>query len=112
MEDEGGKEDLGDTFDDLAPLQRRWSTLDSAGSSSATPTTERPVTRPSARLRSTSIIQRVVLDAEGKPTDADASTLLQKVKRQGSTVVKAVTIPAWQFFKLIREYLLKTNPQG
>lgn len=81
------------------PLQRRWT--HDAPESSSTPTAERPVTRPSARLRSTSIIQRVVLDAQGKPTDVDASKLVQKVKRQGSTVVKAVTIPAWQFFKLI-----------
>ncbi|EHA58456.1 hypothetical protein MCOR27_004190 [Pyricularia oryzae] len=101
-DDDEGRKDEEDKLDEIAPLQRRWSNLeDVGGSSSATPTTERPVTRPSARLRSTSIIQRVVLDAQGNPTDADASTLLQKVKRQGSTVVKAVTIPAWQFFKLI-----------
>ena len=28
---------------------------------------------------------------------------LKKAKRTSSTVVKAVTIPAWQFFRLIRE---------
>ncbi|KAL8306365.1 hypothetical protein RB597_003101 [Gaeumannomyces tritici] len=90
-----------DKVENLTPLQRRWTNIDSPASSSSTPTRDRPETRPSPRARSTSIIQRVVLDAEGKPTGADASTILQKVKRQGSTVVKAVTIPAWQFFRLI-----------
>lgn len=95
------RDEAYDKVENLTPLQRRWTNIESPASSSSTPTRERPVTRPSPRTRSTSIIQRVVLDAEGKPTDADASTLLQKVRRQGSTVVKAVTIPAWQFFRLI-----------
>lgn len=85
---------------DGAPLQRRWTAVDASEPSSSTPDLERP----NARHRSTSIIQRIVLDDEGKPTDSDASSLIQKAKRKGSTVVKAVTIPAWQFFRLIRRF--------
>lgn len=62
--------------------------------------------RVSARTRSTSVIQRVVLDADGKPIDTSESEGPEgppKRKRKGSMVVKAVTIPAWQFFRLIRE---------
>lgn len=68
--------------------------------------------RPSTRHRSASVIQRVVLDESGRPTgtsDADNNTVMQRAKRAGSTVVKAVTIPAWQFFRLIREFLLTAN---
>lgn len=68
-----------------------------ANGESSTPESERPT----VRHRSTSIIQRIVLDDDGKPTDSDAGNLLQKARRKGSTVVKAVTIPAWQFFRLI-----------
>lgn len=59
--------------------------------------------RPAPRHRSTSIIQRIVLDDEGRPTEADGDSVLQRARRKGSTIVKAVTIPAWQFFRLIRE---------
>ncbi len=79
-----------------SPLQRRWTAADSISSGS----TVEP--RPAPRHRATSIIQRIVLDEEGKPAEPDGSTILQRVRRQGSTVVKAVTIPAWQFFRLIR----------
>lgn len=85
---------------EVAPLQRRWTNMDSPASTSSTSYPD--VTRPSARTRSTSIIQRIVLDDDGKPTDSEAASLLQKAKRKGATVVKAVTIPAWQFFRLIR----------
>jgi hypothetical protein len=61
-------------------------------------------TKPTLRGRSTSVIQRVVLDEEGRPATPDNVTMLQKAMRKGSTVVKAVTIPAWQFFRLIREF--------
>lgn len=58
------------------------------------------------RHRSASVIQRVVLDQEGRPVhhrqSESSTTLLQKAVKTGSTVVKAVTIPAWQFFRLIR----------
>lgn len=93
----------GETSDEVevAPLQRRWTTVESPASTSSTSKAE--ITRPSARTRSTSIIQRIVLDDDGKPTDSEASSLLQKAKRKGATVVKAVTIPAWQFFRLIRK---------
>ncbi|KAK2602485.1 hypothetical protein N8I77_009013 [Diaporthe amygdali] len=84
---------------DLAPLQRRWTSVESPASTASASSPD--VTRPSARTRSTSIIQRIVLDADGKPTDSEGATLLQKAKRKGATVVKAVTIPAWQFFRLI-----------
>lgn len=66
--------------------------------------------RPSTRHRSASVIQRVVIDDQGRPTGAstsanpDGTTMMQRAKRAGSTVVKAVTIPAWQFFRLIRKY--------
>jgi hypothetical protein len=65
------------------------------------PPTSSP-SRPSPRHRSTSVIQRIVLDDQGRPTSSDSPTLLQKAVQRGSTVVKAVTIPAWQFFRLIR----------
>lgn len=61
-------------------------------------------TRPSARTRSTSVIQRVVVDEEGRPTGTEEGGVMRKrTRRKGSTVVKAVTIPAWQFFRLIRK---------
>ena len=63
--------------------------------------------RPPARHRSTSVIQNVVIDEQGRASQTEDSTLLQKAKKKGSTVVKAVTIPAWQFFRLIR----KSSPQ-
>lgn len=86
---------------EVAPLQRRWTNMDSPASTASASNPD--VTRPSARTRSTSIIQRIVLDDDGKPTDSEAASLLQKAKRKGATVVKAVTIPAWQFFRLIRK---------
>ncbi|KAI0120173.1 cysteine proteinase [Nemania sp. FL0031] len=53
------------------------------------------------RSRAESIIQRVVIDRQEQSSDAvDAAGLFQRAKRKAS-VVKAVTIPAWQFFKLI-----------
>lgn len=63
----------------------------------------------SVRTRSTSVIQRVLLDEQGRPSSPDNPTMLQKAVRKGSTVVKAVTIPAWQFFRLIRAFLLITR---
>lgn len=55
-----------------------------------------------SRTRSTSIIQRIVVDGEHSAGE-DPTSLPHQAKRSGSTVVKAVTIPAWQFFRLIRE---------
>ncbi|UZP44657.1 hypothetical protein NXS19_012469 [Fusarium pseudograminearum] len=69
--------------------------------------------KPSLRGRSTSVIQRVVLDEEGRPSTPDTTTMLQKAMRKGSTVVKAVTIPAWQFFRLIPWHALSsTEPRN
>ncbi|KAF4449095.1 hypothetical protein F53441_7584 [Fusarium austroafricanum] len=69
--------------------------------------------KPSMRTRSTSVIQRVVLDEDGRPSTPDNVTMLQKAMRKGSTVVKAVTIPAWQFFRLIPWHALSsTEPKN
>lgn len=57
----------------------------------------------SLRGRSASVIQRVVLDADGKPTTDSTDKDTPKAGRKGSMVIKAVTIPAWQFFRLIRK---------
>lgn len=82
--------------------------LTSLESSEPSPSPSRPL----PRHRATSIIQRVVLDDQGRPTEsaeADSATLLQRAKRTGSTVVKAVTIPAWQFFRLIPWHATTNN---
>ncbi|UNI18928.1 hypothetical protein JDV02_005158 [Purpureocillium takamizusanense] len=63
--------------------------------------------RPSTRHRSTSVIQRIHVDEQGRPT-ADGANIPRR-RRKGSTVVKAVTIPAWQFFRLIPWHALTTN---
>ncbi|KAK1243705.1 hypothetical protein MKX08_001843 [Trichoderma sp. CBMAI-0020] len=57
--------------------------------------------RMTIRHRSASVIQRVMLDNGGRPTSSETSTLRKRLSGKGSTVVKAVTIPAWQFFRLI-----------
>lgn len=98
---QGESEEEAEARDQLdgEPLQPRFTT-EAAPESAGEPSTPDPE-RPSIRHRSTSIIQRIVLDDDGKPTDSDAGSLLQKAKKKGATVVKAVTIPAWQFFRLI-----------
>ncbi|KAH7008224.1 ubiquitin carboxyl-terminal hydrolase-domain-containing protein, partial [Ilyonectria destructans] len=68
-----------------------------------------PQPKPTVRARSTSVIQRVLLDEQGRPSSPDNPTMLQKAMRKGSTVVKAVTIPAWQFFRLIPWHALTSN---
>ncbi|KAG6110839.1 hypothetical protein E4U13_005192 [Claviceps humidiphila] len=65
--------------------------------------------RPNARHRSTSLIQRMVLDGHGRPRGTEDSAMAKRTKREGSTVVKAVTIPAWQFFRLIPWHALTPN---
>ncbi|KAG6010771.1 hypothetical protein E4U21_004159 [Claviceps maximensis] len=65
--------------------------------------------RPCVRHRSTSVIQRVVVNELGRPTGTEDSDMVRGAKREGSTVVKAVTIPAWQFFRLIPWYALTPN---
>ncbi|KAK3358989.1 ubiquitin carboxyl-terminal hydrolase-domain-containing protein [Lasiosphaeria hispida] len=88
-----------------APLQRRWTTHEPlAQSPLETPTSSfaRNFEPPAhVRHRSTSIIQRIVVNNQPNSTDAENESFLQRAKRTGSTVVKAVTIPAWQFFRLI-----------
>ncbi|KAI0157544.1 cysteine proteinase [Xylariaceae sp. FL1272] len=54
------------------------------------------------RSRTESIIQRVVIDGR-KPSGVDDINLFPRTEKTAS-VVKAVTIPAWQFFKLIPWY--------
>ncbi|KUI60052.1 Ubiquitin carboxyl-terminal hydrolase 8 [Cytospora mali] len=96
------EEDEAESSDqvDMNFVQPRWTMAESPASAAPTSTSEE-TGRPAVRTRSTSIIQRIVLDDEGNPTDSDSASLLQKAKKRGSTVVKAVTIPAWQFFRLI-----------
>ncbi|KAH7363099.1 ubiquitin C-terminal hydrolase [Plectosphaerella cucumerina] len=58
--------------------------------------------RPTARHRSTSVIQHVMVENKQHSKDPDSTaSLLERARRTSSTVVKAVTIPAWQFFRLI-----------
>ncbi|KAI0398064.1 cysteine proteinase [Xylariaceae sp. FL0594] len=52
------------------------------------------------RSRTDSIIRRVVIDKQEKKQDTQSRGLVEKARERAS-VVKAVTIPAWQFFKLI-----------
>lgn len=70
--------------------------------------------RPSPRHRSTSVIQHVVVDEEStKNVTESNTTLLERARRTSSTVVKAVTIPAWQFFRLIPWHTTSNNaPQN
>ncbi|KAK0636263.1 ubiquitin carboxyl-terminal hydrolase-domain-containing protein [Bombardia bombarda] len=80
-------------------LQRRWTTIPNS-------LVEYPIppTMPALRHRSTSIIQRIVVHEDGQTEDIEETedqSLISRGKRAGSTVVKAVTIPAWQFFRLI-----------
>ncbi|ETS80203.1 hypothetical protein PFICI_07732 [Pestalotiopsis fici W106-1] len=81
----------------MNPLARRW-TENSASRPSTSQGPSSP-TRPN-RSRTESIIQRVVLDNKDKSTESEPAGLFQRAKRTAS-VVKAVTIPAWQFFRLI-----------
>ncbi|KAI1776039.1 cysteine proteinase [Hypoxylon cercidicola] len=104
-EDEQGEQDSPLEIDSGRQLERRWTVApdyqasefqvgSEAGSSSS-----QSVLRPH-RSRTESIIQRIVLDEQGKPSESDTASLFQRAKRTAS-VVKAVTIPAWQFFRLI-----------
>lgn len=58
--------------------------------------------RPSTRQRSASVIQNVVLDDQGRPSNTEDQGIIAKAKRTGSTVVKAVALPAWQIFRIVR----------
>ena len=87
-------------------LQRRWTTQGDVVQSPVSVSNPDPA--PSAsRARSTSIIQRFVVNDKNStapPADAETRSLLQRAKRTGSTMVKAITIPAWQFYRLIRQF--------
>lgn len=61
--------------------------------------------RPPSRERSAGVIRRVLVDEQGRPTGDVPG--LQRARRKGSSVVKAVAIPAWQFFRLIRECMVR-----
>ena len=103
-EDENGQ--ASDKGDNSPHIQRRWTTQDSTMRTPASildATSARPELPAAPRHRSTSIIQRIVVEDKKPSGDPENETLLQKAKRTSSTVVKAVTIPAWQFFRLIRE---------
>ncbi|PHH79045.1 hypothetical protein CDD82_2694 [Ophiocordyceps australis] len=63
--------------------------------------------RMSLRHRSTSVIRRVMVDEKGRPTGD--SSRPGTAGRHGSSVVKAVTIPAWQFFRLIPWHALSSS---
>ncbi|KAK5662761.1 hypothetical protein OQA88_6168 [Cercophora sp. LCS_1] len=86
-------------------IQRRWTTEDTIVQSPLdmpTSSSSKTFDMPSvSRNRSTSIIQRIVVNDDEETSDAASEGFRQGVKRTGSTVVKAVTIPAWQFFRLI-----------
>ncbi|KAK4680151.1 hypothetical protein QC764_210520 [Podospora pseudoanserina] len=106
---------LGTTDEDTATptdnggsskLQRRWTlqeTITHSPVSMTNPTLEAAAESPAvSRNRSTSIIQRIVVKNEEDPaSNGEAESTSPKHKRKISTIVKAVTIPAWQFFRLI-----------
>ncbi|KAK6209209.1 hypothetical protein LQW54_006529 [Pestalotiopsis sp. IQ-011] len=87
------------------PLTRRWT----ENSSSRPSTAQGPAspTRPN-RSRTESLIQRVVIDKD-KAQDSEPAGLFQRAKKTAS-VVKAVTIPAWQFFRLIHNRRHDSDP--
>ncbi|KAH9910082.1 ubiquitin carboxyl-terminal hydrolase-domain-containing protein [Xylariomycetidae sp. FL2044] len=96
-----------EAIENSAPLERQTSAPDDSPPgmlSTPEPQTFSPQSphaplRP-VRSRTESIIQRVVLDEDEKAPEDDTGSLFQRAKRTTSAV-KAVTIPAWQFFKLI-----------
>lgn len=61
--------------------------------------------RPAARSRSTSIIQRIsVNDFAKTPTpNKEKEPLIPEEEHTAPTMATAITIPAWQFFRLIRK---------
>lgn len=83
-----------------APAPPRRATLShAADSGEAEGSTSSP---PPLRQRSNTIIQRVLIDEAGRATSETDVPLSPQIQRKGSLVVKAVTIPAWQFFRLMR----------
>ncbi|KAI1099869.1 cysteine proteinase [Jackrogersella minutella] len=99
------EDDQQDEVEENPYLERRWTVspeshpLNLEVDADAEASGSQLITLPH-RSRTESIIQRVVLDEQGRPTESDASSLFQRAKKSAS-VVRAVTIPAWQFFRLI-----------
>lgn len=87
-------------------LERRWTIAqephfsDLQTDSEAEASGPQTILRPH-RNRAESIIQRVVVDEQGNPSESDTASSSQRAKHTAS-IVRAVTIPAWQFFRLIR----------
>ncbi|OHW91762.1 ubiquitin carboxyl-terminal hydrolase [Colletotrichum incanum] len=83
----------------LSPvLEHRWTASQPPNGAPESPSSS---SRPTPRHRSTSVIQRVVLEEKEQAKESETPSMLEKARRTSSTVVKAVTIPAWQFFRLI-----------
>lgn len=61
--------------------------------------------RPVARSRSTSIIQRISVNDDSKTLSPykEKEPLIPEEEHTASTMATAITIPAWQFFRLIRK---------
>jgi hypothetical protein len=95
-------------------IERRWTASAGPRPNESTTISEESsgsIPRPSQRHRSTSVFQRIVIDEQGHPeTLPQSASLLQQVTRRGSTIVKAITIPAWQFFRLIRRFISGASP--
>jgi len=94
------------TWSPTSLFSRRATTPPSSGSPTSPDQSSPGVVRPSPRHRPT--IQRIVVDNKGRPgtsksEDASTSSLGKLPRRTKSTIVKAVTMPAWQFFRLIRK---------
>lgn len=77
---------------------------------------ENPLTRPAmSRDRATSIIRRIVVsnddDEPGPPPmrSSPRPPSMAESTRKGS-VRKEVLMPAWQFFRILREFCLRTPP--
>lgn len=61
--------------------------------------------RPAARSRSTSIIQRISVNdfAKTPSPNKEKEPLIPEEEHPAPTMATAITIPAWQFFRLIRK---------
>ncbi|KAI0379885.1 cysteine proteinase [Hypomontagnella monticulosa] len=106
VSDEDQQESTAPEDENTPHLERRWTIAPASRFPDLQPNSEveasgsQPAAMRPHRSRTESIIQRVVLDGQDKPSESDAASLFQRAKRTAS-VVKAVTIPAWQFFRLI-----------
>jgi hypothetical protein len=92
-----------------AHMRRRWTTHGAITHSPTASSHSDSALSSGSRARSTSIIQRIVVNDKQNgesSTDAETRSLIERVKRTGSSMVKAVTIPAWQFYRLIRKYIV------